>query len=74
MSSPPTNCLQGVSNSKWIFNSNLGFYQAFQSTSGMYLIYLQRCQSRGGEGREGVIAPPPVFGKPVNPIPTSGSD
>ena len=34
MSSPPTNCLQGVSNSKWIFNSNLGYYQAFQSTSG----------------------------------------
>jgi len=30
-SSPPTNCLQGVSNSKWIFNCNLGYYQAFQS-------------------------------------------
>ena len=37
-SSPPMNCLQGVSNSTWIFNSNLGFYQAFQSTSGMFLL------------------------------------
>ena len=34
---PPTDCLQGVPNSKWIFNSNLGYYQAFQSTAGMLL-------------------------------------
>ena len=29
---PPEDCLQGVQNSKWIFNNNLGYYQAFQHT------------------------------------------
>ena len=28
-----TDCLKGVPDSKWIFNSNLGYYQAFQFTT-----------------------------------------
>ena len=31
-SKPPTNCLEGVQNSKWVFNTSLGYYQAFQNT------------------------------------------
>ena len=39
-SSPPTNCLQGVPNSKWIWNSNRDWYQAFQATEGtMYNLF-----------------------------------
>ena len=34
LSSPPTNCLQEVPNSKWIFNKNLGYHQAFKLISG----------------------------------------
>ena len=30
-STPPTGCLQGVSKSKWFFNNDLGYHQAFQS-------------------------------------------
>jgi len=29
-SSPPSNCLQEVPNSKWIYNSSLGYYQAYE--------------------------------------------
>ena len=35
-SKPPANCLKGVRNSQWIFNNNLGYYQAFQNT-GIFL-------------------------------------
>ena len=29
---PPEDCLEGVQNSKWVFNDSLGYYQAFQNT------------------------------------------
>ena len=31
-SSPPVNCLQEIPNSRWIFNDQLGYYQAFSGT------------------------------------------
>ena len=33
-SSPPVNCLQGIPNTQWNFNGQLGYFQAFK---GMYL-------------------------------------
>ena len=35
-SKPPTNCIEGVQNSIWVFNTSLGYYQAFQNT-GIFL-------------------------------------
>ena len=43
-SKPPANCLKGVPNSQWIFNNNLGYYQAFQNTGTVFTylyIFLQ---------------------------------
>ena len=37
-SKPPANCLRGVPNSQWIFNNNLGYYQAFETT-GIFLTF-----------------------------------
>jgi hypothetical protein len=31
-SSPPVDCLQEIPNSRWIFNDQLGYYQAFSGT------------------------------------------
>ena len=31
-SSPPVNCIQGIPNSQWIFNNQLGYFQAVNST------------------------------------------
>ena len=30
--SPPVNCLQEIPNSRWTFNDQLGYYQAFSGT------------------------------------------
>ena len=38
-SQPPTNCIEGVQNSIWVFNTSLGYYQAFQNT-GIYIFNL----------------------------------
>ena len=34
--SPPEDCLEGVQNSKWVFNDSLGYYQAFLN-AGTYI-------------------------------------
>ena len=33
-STPPATCIQEVPDSRWIFNTNLVYYQAFKSTAG----------------------------------------
>ena len=39
-SPPPENCLQGVPSAKWIYNQDLGYYQAFRPTTGENFSYI----------------------------------
>ena len=44
LATPPEKCLQGVQNSKWIFNNNLGYYQAFQHTGLLGMVQYFLCE------------------------------
>ena len=39
MSTPPSDCLQGIPNSQWIYSEELGYYQAFR----------RRCETVNGK-------------------------